>query len=111
MLLLILASVTGATGLGVLIASLVKEPEQLSSYGVAVLMVMGVLGGTFFFGSTDFLGSARFLSMLTINYWGKEGFTTLVFGGGLSDIALNLAVLLLMGVVFFVIGVWRLAAA
>lgn len=106
-LLLILASVTGATGLGVLIASLVKEPEQLSSYGVAVLMVMGVLGGTFFFGSTDFLGGARFLSMLTINYWGKEGFTTLVFGGGLSDIALNLAVLLLMGVVFFMIGVWR----
>lgn len=105
--LLILASVAGATGLGVLIASLVREPEQLNSYGMAVLMVMGVLGGTFFFGTTEFLGGARFLSMLTVVYWGKEGFTTLVLGGGLSDVALNLAALLLMGVVFFVIGVWR----
>ena len=105
--LLILASAVGATGLGALLASLVKTPEQLSSYGIAVLMVMGVLGGTFFFGATDFLGNARFLSMLTVVYWGKEGFTTLVSGGGLSDIVLNLAALLLMGGVFFVIGVWR----
>lgn len=103
--LLVLAVVAAATGVGAFIASLVDKPQQLGVYGVAILMVMGVLSGSFT--NTRFLGDYQILSMLTPNWWGIEGFTTLAQGGGLPDILTHLVVLLLMGVVFFTIGVWR----
>ncbi|MBN1286681.1 MAG: ABC transporter permease [Anaerolineae bacterium] len=103
--LLTLAAVWAATGLGALFASLVTKPEQLGVYGSGVMMVLGALAGTFT--STGFLGDAQFLSQLTLNWWGIEGFTALALGDGLVDIAPHLLVLTLMGAVYFVIGVWR----
>ncbi len=102
---LVMTAVFAAVGLGALIASLVKEPQQLGTYGTGILMVMGVLSGSFT--QTNFLGNAKFLSQMTLNWWGIEGFAALAGGGGLSAIAPHLLVLTLMGTVYFAIGVWR----
>jgi ABC-2 type transport system permease protein len=103
--LLVLVAVAAATGLGALLASLVKRPEQMGIYGVGILMVMGILSGSFT--NTQFLGDAKIISQLTLNWWAIEGFAKLATGGGFSDIVPHLAVLSLMAVIFFVIGVWR----
>ena len=47
-IILILASVTGAVGWGLLITALAKTPGQVSTIGSAMMLMFGILGGSFF---------------------------------------------------------------
>jgi ABC-2 type transport system permease protein len=105
LVLLVLAVVFAATGLGTLIASLVQRAEDLGGYGVGIMMVIGLVSGTFT--STQFLGDLKFLSMMTPNWWGIEAFGEISAGGGIAEISTHLLVLAAMGAVTFGIGVWR----
>ncbi len=105
LVLLVLAVVFAATGLGTFIASLVKRAEDLGGYGVGIMMVVGLVSGTFT--STQFLGDLKFLSMMTPNWWGIEAFGEISAGGGIAEIGTHLLVLAAMGAVTFGIGVWR----
>jgi ABC-2 type transport system permease protein len=103
-LLLILAAVAGATGWGMFITAIAKTPGQASSIGSAVTLIFGVLGGAFI--SLDNMPAwFQALSKITPNAWGLEGFTTLALGGGLADILLPIAALLVMGAVLFAVAV------
>lgn len=96
--------VLAATGWGVLLAAVVKTSFQAASVGTALMLLFGILGGTFL-SVSSFSAPVRLLSRLTPNAWAMDGFTTLALGGGLNDLLVPLAALLAMSVVLFVAAV------
>lgn len=104
--LLILAAAVGATGWGVFFAALLKTPGQVAATGSAVMLLFGLLGGTFF-DISILPGPIQVFNKITPNAWANAGFSTLSAGGGLRDIQPNILALLVMGLVLFgVASVW-----
>ncbi len=98
--LLILAAAFAASGWGLLIATLVKTPAQVANFGSVIMLIFGLLGGSFF----DMSLLPRWISTLgkiTPNAWGLQGFTTLAGGGTLGSIGEPLLALVLMGSILF----------
>ena len=101
---LILATVLGATGWGMLITSIARTPAQIGSLGSAIMLIFGILGGSFI--NLDQMPSlVRTLSKITPNAWGLDGFTTLALGGTLPNLTEPITALLIMGAVLFGISV------
>ena len=99
--LLILAAAFAASGWGSFIATLFKTPAQVANFGSIVMLVFGLLGGSFF--DMSLLPEwVSILSKITPNAWGLQGFTTLAGGGTLSSIGEPLLALVLMGIILFV---------
>jgi ABC-2 type transport system permease protein len=104
LIVLILAAVFGATGWGMLITSLARTPGQVGSVGSALMLIFGILGGSFI--NLDQMPSlVRTLSKITPNAWGLDGFTTLALGGTLPNLVEPIIALLVMGGVLFGIAV------
>ncbi len=99
--LVILAVSVAASGLATLVASLIRTPEQGNLIGGIISLVMGVFGGAFF-NTSIFPSFLKVISQLTVTYWGTDAFTRLAMNQ--PDIGTNLAVLFVMGIVLFVIG-------
>jgi ABC-2 type transport system permease protein len=101
---LILAAVFGATGWGMLITALARSPAQVSSIGSALMLIFGILGGSFI--NLDQMPAyVRTLSKITPNAWGLDGFTTLALGGTLPNLMQPIAALLIMGAVLFGVAI------
>ena len=101
---LVLAAVFGAAGWGMLVTALAKTPGQVTTVGSALMLIFGILGGTFI--NTDQMPAwFQAVSKITPNAWGIQGFTTLALGGGLQDIFTPILSLLVMGAVLFAIAV------
>jgi ABC-2 type transport system permease protein len=97
---LILATVFAATGWGMLITSLARSPAQVGSVGSAVMLIFGILGGSFI--NLDQMPSfVRTVSKITPNAWGLDGFTTLALGGTLPNLVEPITALLMMGTLLF----------
>jgi ABC-2 type transport system permease protein len=99
-LVLILAAAWGATGWGILFAAILKTPGQIAITGSAVMLLFGVLGGSFFDLSMlpDWI---QIINKITPNAWAIEGFRILSVGGDLTDIIPEITALLIMGAVLF----------
>jgi ABC-2 type transport system permease protein len=97
----VLTASFAAAGLGTLIASLVRTPEQGNIITSVISIFFGVLGGAFF--NVQAIPGISQLSRITLNYWASDAFTQLALGQ--SNIGINLLVLMAMGGVFFVVGV------
>jgi ABC-2 type transport system permease protein len=104
LIVLILAAVFGATGWGMLITSLARTPGQVGSVGSALMLIFGILGGSFI-NLEQMPALVRTLSKITPNAWGLDGFTTLALGGTLPNLLEPISALLLMGAVLFSIAV------
>jgi ABC-2 type transport system permease protein len=103
-LVLILAAVFAATGWGMLITAFARTPAQIGSVGSAVMLIFGILGGSFI--NLDQLSPwIRSVSKITPNAWGLDGFTTLALGGTLKNLGEPIMGLLIMGTVLFGISV------
>ena len=101
---LILAAVFGASGWGMLITALARTPAQVGSTGSAVMLIFGILGGSFI--SLEQLPPLiQMLSKITPNAWGLDGFTTLALGGTLKNLYEPISALMIMGAVLFAISV------
>lgn len=100
---LVLAAVVGAAGWGLLLAAVAKTPNQVANMGMAMMLLFGILGGSFFGGTLT--GALGTLGKITPNAWAMDGFTTLARGGDLADVAPDIAALLVMGVVLLAISV------
>jgi ABC-2 type transport system permease protein len=101
---LILATVFGATGWGMLITALARTPGQVGSVGSALMLIFGILGGSFI--SLDQMPPLiQTLSKITPNSWGLDGFTTLALGGTLPNLFEPITALLIMGAVLFGVAV------
>jgi ABC-2 type transport system permease protein len=99
-LVLILASAWGATGWGILFAAILKTPGQIAITGSAVMLLFGILGGSFFDLSMlpDWI---QIVNKITPNAWAIDGFYILSVGGALQDIIPQIIALLVMGAVLF----------
>jgi ABC-2 type transport system permease protein len=105
LIILVLAAVIGATGWGMLITALSRSPGQVASVGSAVMLIFGILGGSFI-NIDQMPPMVQSLSRITPNAWALDGFTTLGLGGNLSDIGIPIMALLLMGAVLFIVSVF-----
>jgi ABC-2 type transport system permease protein len=103
LLVLLITAVAAATGWGMLLAALSRNAGQVSSFGMAMTLLFGLLGGSFFGGSLP--GVVGYIGMLTPNYWGQKGFNTLANGGNLLDLLPVYAALLVMATILLVISV------
>jgi ABC-2 type transport system permease protein len=100
---LILAAVFGATGWGLLLTALGRTPGQVGALGSSIMLMFGILGGSFI--SLEQLPPAiQWISKITPNAWGLDGFTTLALGGGLAQLAEPIVALLVMGASLFVVS-------
>lgn len=100
---LVLAAVFGASGWGMLLTAVARSPNQVASLGSALMLTFGLLGGSFI--NLDALpGPIQWISRITPNAWGLDGFTSLALGGGLVDVAVPVGALLAMGAVLFLIA-------
>ncbi len=102
--LLILSVCLAATGWGLLLASMATSPWQVGGIGSAMMLIFGLLGGTFV-PISQFPSTVRMIAWITPNYWSNTGFVTLINGGNLSDILPIIGALLLMAVSLFIISV------
>src|SRR6185436_14048763 len=101
---LILATVFGATGWGMLITALARTPAQIGSIGSALMLIFGILGGSFI-QLENMPPLIQTLSKITPNAWGLDGFTTLALGGTLPNLREPITALFIMGTVLFGIAV------
>jgi ABC-2 type transport system permease protein len=101
---LILAAAFGATGWGMLITALARTPAQVGSIGSAIMLIFGILGGSFV-NLEQMPSFVRTVSKITPNAWGLDGFTTLALGGTLRNLMEPVTALLIMGAVLFGIAV------
>ena len=70
--------------LGHVAGSSFRNPGQVSSIGMAMTLLFGLVGGSFFGGILS--GVVGHIGMLTPNYWGQKGFNTLAQGGNVQDL-------------------------
>ena len=103
---LTLVAAAVASGLALLVISLVRTPAQAGAIGAGVYLVLALLGGNFT-GTAAAGGTYASVQKLTPNGWLLQGWDTVMRGGGLTDIVLNLIVPLVFAVVFFAVAVLR----
>lgn len=103
---LTLAAAAVASGLALLVISLVRTPGQAGAIGAGVYLVLALLGGNFV-GTATTTGAYATIQKLTPNGWLLRGWDTAMRGGNLDDIGLNLLMSLLFALVFFAAAVWR----
>jgi ABC-2 type transport system permease protein len=104
LIVLILATVFAATGWGMLITALANSPAQIASVGSAMMLIFGILGGSFI-DLEQMPAMLQTLSKITPNAWGLDGFTTLALGGTLPNLMAPITALLVMGALLFGIAV------
>lgn len=100
--LLIITVAAAATGWGLLLAAVANRPGQVGSYGTALMLTFGIIGGSFITVPTT--GFIAQLGKITPNAWAISGFGTLAQGGSISDILPDLAALLIMAALLFAIA-------
>ncbi len=93
-----LAVAVAVSGLGMLLAGVLKGIEQANIVGSVLNIALGVLGGAFGF------QLPRSVAQFSLIYWARDAFDTLAAGRG--DISLNLLVLFVQGAVMFAIGLF-----
>ncbi len=99
-----IATSIAAAGTLLLIMSLVGSERQGDALTTIVIIVWSMLGGVFI-PLSQMPSFVRPLSASTLTYWATDACNTIVLdGGGLTDIALNLAVLLGIGTAFLLGG-------
>jgi ABC-2 type transport system permease protein len=94
--LVLLAVAVAVSGLGMLLAGVLKGIEQANIVGSVLNIALGVLGGAFGF------QLPRSIAQFSLVYWARNAFDLLASGRG--DVSLNLLVLFVEGAVMFAIG-------
>jgi hypothetical protein len=94
-----------------MLAGLARSRSQANSLGLMVVFGVGVLGGCFPLGPVLLSrteGILGIISKLTPQAHALEGYRVLlVEGGGVMDVLPQIAILLGMGILFFLIARWR----
>jgi len=96
-----------SSAFGIAIAAIARTENQISGLSTLLLWGMGLLGGSLvpLFVLERFLGP---IPMIVPHYWANRALDDLLIRGlGMSNVALDLGVLLGFSLLFFVIGLWR----
>ena len=102
-LLLVAAAALAATGWGLLLASLSSNAGQITAMGTAVMLIFGILGGSFVPGMA-FGPLLQYAGMITPNRWAQDGFISLASGDGLAALVTPLTALVLMAIILFALS-------
>jgi ABC-2 type transport system permease protein len=104
---LVLCYAFAITSLGMLMAALVRTSAQANTLTTVIVLPMAALGGAWW--PLDIVPAwMRTFGHLFPTAWAMDGFTDLITRGlGVQDILLEAGVLLLYGLVFMAIGIWR----
>ena len=100
---LTLAMVAVATGLGILVVSFMKTPQQAGALGSGVYLVLALAGGNFV-GTTDPGGAFGTIRKFTPNGWLLNAWDITMRGGTLRDILTPVLICLAWAVVTFTTG-------
>ncbi len=101
---LVAAAALAATGWGILLAALLKTSGQVSAVGTAIMLIFGILGGSFT-NVAVMPDWVQWFSRISPNRWGLDGFTTLAMGGNMANIMTPVIALLIMAAVLFLVSV------
>lgn len=99
-LLVIGSAALAATGWGLLVASLSTNSGQITTIGMALTLIFGIVSGTFIPGQ-QFGAAFQTAARLTPNRWALDGFLALASGEGLAGIITPVIALLVMAAVLF----------
>jgi ABC-2 type transport system permease protein len=102
-----LAAAAAASGLGLLVATLVKTAEATGGLSALIAVMMAGVGGCFVpaFVMPNFMQT---LSKLVPHAWALQGYQDiLVRGYGLSQVMPEVGVLLIFAIAFFGLALWR----
>jgi ABC-2 type transport system permease protein len=102
-----LATAAAASGLGLLVAALVKTPESTGGLGALIAVMMAAIGGCFVptFVMPKFMQT---LSKIVPHSWALQGYQdALIRGYGICQVMPEVGVLLIFAVVFFGFALWR----
>jgi ABC-2 type transport system permease protein len=104
--LLILVGAAVASGLALLLMSIVRTAGQAGAIGAGVYLVLALLGGNFT-GTATTSGTYATVQEFTPNGWLLRGWDTAMRGGSLAEVAPMVVVPLAFALVFFALGVVR----
>jgi ABC-2 type transport system permease protein len=96
-----IAVAMATSGIGTLVVSLIRTPEQGNVISGVIGLLFGVLGGAFF--TIDNVPVLNQVRVITPHYWGVDAFTKLAVNN--TEIGVNLVVLAVIGIVLFTVGV------
>jgi ABC-2 type transport system permease protein len=102
--LLVLAQVAAASGVGVFIMSLVKTTRQAGPVLGGVLTGMGMAGGLFTSTIPNMPAAFNTVTLFTPQGWAMQAWKLALAGGGVAEIWVSAAVLVIMGAAFFGAG-------
>ena len=104
-----LSSIVVAGGFGALITSLMRDTRQGGIVFGGALTILGMIGMMRIFTATlpNAPRAIDIVSRLVPQGWAVYGWQLLLSGGDTSDILLPVAVMLVLGVAFFVLGVFK----
>ena len=97
-----------ATGLGLIVSTMVKTDSQVSAYGNILVITLAGLSGCFI-PRTLLPETMKEVSMYTPHGWALEAYDQLLakFEPDLSIVWLSCAALVAFAIVFFLIGTWQ----
>ncbi len=99
-----LGLIVAASGFGVLIMSFLKTTRQAGPVMGGVLTLTGMAGGLFTTGFQNLPAAYDTITLLTPHGWALRGWKLALAGARLGDVLLPVAVMLGMGLVFFIVG-------
>jgi ABC-2 type transport system permease protein len=106
LLLLTLALALAATSLGMLVAALARTRSQVDAVGMVIGIVLGAVGGSIV--PIPEKGFLHLLSQFTPHAHAIEGYLNLMSqGAGVVDVIPQIGLLAGVGVMFFLIAMWR----
>jgi ABC-2 type transport system permease protein len=100
-------TVWSAAGMSVFIAAVGRTVRSVSGIAQLMIQAMAALGGSFF-PVAAFPAWLQPLHYLTVNGWAVDGFLASMRGAGLVAVLPDFGALVLLGALFFGVGVWRL---
>lgn len=107
-LILGVAEALAATGLAMTLAALGKTERAIGGIGPAVIMLFAATGGSMV-PADQLPGWLEPLQVISPSYWTLDGFLEVMRGASPADISFQAAMLVLMAIILYAFGVWRLS--
>jgi ABC-2 type transport system permease protein len=106
LLLMAVSTTLAATGYSVLVGTVARTHDQAAVFGMVSVIILAAIGGIWVpvFMMHDLMQKASIISPLN---WSLDGFYNILLrGGGLSDVANNLALLLAFFAINLTLAIW-----
>lgn len=101
------AEVFAATGMAMTLAALGKTERAIGGIGPAAIMLFAATGGSMF--PVDAMPSwLKPLQVIAPTYWTLGGFLDVIRGATVADVAWRAGIVMVIAVVLYAFGIWRL---